>query len=276
LERLKEAEENNIPLAIEVFGWLLSFYAGRAVHPIAWEGETEGGEAWCIHAREVTPLPVQERNSCLIPSDLRRFLEGAFRAWLARDETGRFRLMGAISSYKDILAASFAIQQIALTAVYLERFREHFIGSSELLEGSENRRKNVAKEMTEALQKAIVSSNRLEPPEKDLLTDYLNKNRAKARDLLRKTFRDSLMELFYKADLEVDEKELGAFIAERNQVLHGYYDASAAGTWKTDRLARYGLNLLEKLILRLLWYEGYYYDRLHHDTVLLPKGNPTF
>jgi hypothetical protein len=35
---LEGAEENNVLLAIEVFGWLLSFYAGRAVHPIVWEG----------------------------------------------------------------------------------------------------------------------------------------------------------------------------------------------------------------------------------------------
>lgn len=33
LEHLEGAEENNVLLAIEVFGWLLSFYAGREVHP---------------------------------------------------------------------------------------------------------------------------------------------------------------------------------------------------------------------------------------------------
>ena len=99
LERLEGAEENNVLLAIEVFGWLLSFYVGRAVHPIAWEGETEDGPAWCIHAQDVTPLPVQDADPCLRPGSLGRFLEGAFRAWLARNETERLRLKGAINSY---------------------------------------------------------------------------------------------------------------------------------------------------------------------------------
>ena len=83
------------------------------------------------------------------------------------------------------------------------------------------------------------------------------------------------MELYDKADLEVDEEKLGEFIAERNKVIHGTYDASAEGAWKNIRLAWYGLNLLEKLLLRLLRYEGEYYDRANDQTVLLPEGHPS-
>ena len=275
LECPEGAEENTVLLAIEVFGWLLTFYQGRAVHPIAWEGETEEGPVWCIHAQDVTPLPVEERDPCLRPGNLRRFLEGAFRAWLARNGTERLRLKCAINSYKEILAAPFATQQIALTAVYLERFRELFVGSSELLRESKTRRENVAKEMTEALKETINSSSRLEPAEKDLLSNSIDTNRGKVKDLLRKTFRESLLELYDRADLEVDEGELGEFIAERNRVIHGTYDASAEGAWKTDRLARYGLSLLEKLLLRLLRYEGEYYDRANGERVWLPEGHPS-
>ena len=83
------------------------------------------------------------------------------------------------------------------------------------------------------------------------------------------------MELYDRADLEVDEEKLSKFIAERNKVIHGTYDASAEGAWKNDRLARYGLNLLEKLLLRLLQYEGECYDRANDETVWLPEGHPS-
>ena len=274
LEQMEGAEENNVLLAIEVFGWLLSFYAGRAAHPIVWEGETEDGPVWCIHAHNITPLPVQDSNSCLRPVSVGHFLERAFRAWLARNETERLRLKGAINSYKEILAAPFATQQIALTAVYLERFRELFVGSSELLEGS-NTKKDVAREMAGALKEAINNSSRLNAAEKKLLGNSLDTNRGKVKDLLRKTFKESLLELYDRADLEVDEEKLSKFIAERNKVIHGTYDASAEGAWKNDRLARYGLNLLEKLLLRLLQYEGEYYDRANDETVWLPEGHPS-
>jgi hypothetical protein len=125
------------------------------------------------------------------------------------------------------------------------------------------------------LKGTINSSSRLEPAEKDLLSNSIDTNRAKVKDLLRKTFREPLLELYDRADLEVDEGELGEFIAERNRVIHGTYDASAERAWKTDRLARYGLNLLEKLLLRLLRYEGEYYDRAKGETVWLPEGHPS-
>lgn len=57
-------------------------------------------------------------------------------------------------------------------------------------------------------------------------------------------------------------------------MIHGTYDASAEGAWKTDWLARYGLNLLEKLLLRLLQYEGEYYDRANDETVWLRRAIP--
>jgi hypothetical protein len=141
------------------------------------------------------------------------------------------------------------------------------------LGGSKTKRDKVAKEMAEALKEAINSSSRLDPDEKKLLSNSLDTNRGKIRDLLRKTFRESLLELYDRADLEVDEGKLGEFITERNKVIHGTYDASAEGAWKNDRLARYGLNLLEKLLLRLLWYEGEYYDRANDETIWLPEGH---
>ena len=238
-------------------------------------GGTEDGPAWCIHAHHITPLPVQDADPCLRPGKLGHFLEEAFRAWLARNETHRLRLKGAINSYEEILAAPFATQQIALTAVYLERSRELFVSSSELLEGSNSKKDRVARDIAKALKEAIDSSSRLGPDEKKRLSDSLDTNRGKISDLFRKTFRESLLELYERADLEVDEEKLGEFIAERNKVIHGNYDASAEGAWKNIRLARYGLNLLEKLMLRLLQYEGEYYDRANDETVLLPEGHPS-
>jgi hypothetical protein len=161
--------------------------------------------ARCTHAQDVTQLPVQDADPCLRPGSLGRFLEGAFRAWLARNETERLRLKAAMNSYKEILAAPFATQQLALTAVYLERFKELFVGSSELLGGSKTSKENVVKEMAEALIEAINYSSRLNPTEKKLLSNSLDTNRGKIRDLLRKTFRESLLELYARADLEVDE-----------------------------------------------------------------------
>jgi hypothetical protein len=113
------------------------------------------------------------------------------------------------------------------------------------------------------------------PNDGALCTVCLDTNRGKVKDLLRKTFKESLLELYDRADLEVDEEKLSKFIAERNKVIHGTYDASAEGAWKNDRLARYGLNLLEKLLLRLLQYEGEYYDRANDETVWLPEGHPS-
>jgi len=56
-ESTDEAHWPDMGKALEAFGWFLSFYAGRAVHPSAWEGETEGGRVWCIRADVVDPLP---------------------------------------------------------------------------------------------------------------------------------------------------------------------------------------------------------------------------
>jgi hypothetical protein len=164
-------------------------------------GGTEDGPAWCIHAHHITPLPVQDADPCLKPGKLGHFLEEAFRAWLARNETHRLRLKGAINSYEEILAAPFAMQQIALTAVYLERFRELFVSSSELLEGSNGKKDRVARDIAKALKEAIDSSSRLGPDEKKRLSDSLDTNRGKISDLFRKTFRESLLELYERADL---------------------------------------------------------------------------
>jgi hypothetical protein len=93
------------------------------------------------------------------------------------------------------------MQQIALTAVYLERFRELFVSSSELLEGSNGKKDRVARDIAKALKEAIDSSSRLGPDEKKRLSDSLDTNRGKISDLFRKTFRESLLELYERADL---------------------------------------------------------------------------
>ncbi len=81
------------------------------------------------------------------------------------------------------------------------------------------------------------------------------------------------MELYEKSDLEVNSEELGRFIRERNAVIHGSWDSGRGGTLETYRLAEYGLNLLEMLLLRLFEYEGEYYDRTSGSIQYFPAGN---
>jgi hypothetical protein len=69
------------------------------------------------------------------------------------------------------------------------------------------------------------------------------------------------MELYSRARLPVDQEELRTFIGYRNEVVHGYWDPGPEGAMRAHRLADYGTNLLEKLILRFFGYDGPYYDR---------------
>ena len=74
-----EGEEADLEEAVAAFGHLLSFFAGRAVHPIAWEAETPGGPYWTVQSvREPSRLPDEFRGTCLPVGVLERFLT---RAW---------------------------------------------------------------------------------------------------------------------------------------------------------------------------------------------------
>jgi hypothetical protein len=279
LERLDDVAD--LRFAVEAFGWFLSFYAGRAVHPIAWEAETADGTVWAVQAgRKPTPLPQTFARTCLPLNSASPFLEQVWGNWEEFDEERRVRLQGVVTTYEAILATTYPIRQIALTAMYLERFREHVVGSSELLPlgpgFSKSKRNNVAGELRRALKSAIDDSGRLNDDQKELLTRSLDDNPGKVLDLFRKSFRDSLLELHAKADLPVDEEELKRYIDERDTVLHGSWKADREGTLKTYWLARYGLAVLEKLTLRRFGYEGWYYDRQQGSTETLPRGTPSW
>jgi hypothetical protein len=150
LERTERSAD--LRTAVEAFGWFLSFFAGRSVHPIAWESETAAGPAWAVQARrKPTPLPRAFKQTCLPLNAAGAFLEQAWANWVGFGEERRLRLQGAVTNYEGILYTTYPIVQVALTAMQLERFREHVLGSSELLAGelalSNNRRGNVAKEL---------------------------------------------------------------------------------------------------------------------------------
>jgi hypothetical protein len=274
VQRLKEDAGENVGLAVDDLGWLLSFYTGRRIHPIAWEGETNLGPVWQIqNTRLVTPLNDNYVASCIsrvVP--LEHFLQHAWRAWENHSEERRARLRGAINFYADMLSATFPTQSLAFTTMYLERFRELFVGDSELLGGSKSRKKKIASELREALRESIASSQKLSDSEKDTLHESLRRNPGKVNDLFRKSFRESLLELCDMFDLNVDEKELGEFIEQRDTVLHGSWDSGPGGTLETYRLAQYSLNLLEMLLLRLFEYEGKHFNRVDLSTQDFPPG----
>lgn len=279
LERLEEGVD--LRFAVDAFGWFLSFYAGRSVHPIAWEAETVGGDAWAVQVgRKPTPLPQNFARACLPLNAAGPFLGQAWENWAHFDEERRARLQGVVTTYEAILATTYPVRQVALIAMYLERFREHVVGSSELLplgpSFTKNKRKNVAGELREALKSAIAGSGRLNNDHKELLARSLDDNPGKVLDLFRKSFRDSLLELHAMADLPVDEEELKRYIDERDTVLHGSWRADREGTLKSYWLARYGLAVLEKLVLRRFGYEGRYYDREMESIEILPRGDPSW
>lgn len=282
LEKCGGSEGDVVGLAVEAFGWFLSFYAGRAVHPLAWEGETGTGRVWRLSARlGATRFPAEEPRTCIpYGSYLGRFLARAWESWLELSEVQRLRLRGVVNVYQEMLAAPFPIQRIALTAMFLERFRELVLGSSELLPTSEgfspSKRKRVASEMRRALKEAIASSRHLNEAQKEELRRSLEANPGKVQDLFRKTFKESLLELYARADLEVDEDEVKEYITERDAVLHGSWVSDVEGGIRTFFLAEYGLGLLERLVLRFFGYEGLFYDRVQGNDGHLAKGEPTW
>lgn len=82
------------------------------------------------------------------------------------------------------------------------------------------------------------------------------------------------MELFERAILQADHEELSNFIKERDKVIHGSWDSGREGVLRTYRLAEYGLNLFERILLRLFGYQGIYRNRASASTDVFPPGAP--
>jgi hypothetical protein len=280
VQRLQDNADETVGLAVEDFGWLLSFYSGSRIHPVIWEGETDSGTVWNIQTtRLITPLDTEHVESCVSKSvPLERFLQYGWRAWRNLDEERRTRLRGAVNFYTDVLSATFPTQKLALTTMYLERFRDLMFGSSTLLEAINEDQKKVdtkklSKKVRGALRDSIDQNEGLSTGEKEQLIEAVNKvGGGQVNGLFRKTLKESLLELYERADLVVDPVELGRFIRERDTVIHGSWDSGRGGTLKTYRLAEYGLNLLEMLLLRLFEYEGKYYNRTSISIEELPAG----
>lgn len=127
--------------------------------------------------------------------------------------------------------------------------------------------------MRSALRSVIENNEELSDDEIHNLIGLANRvGPGQVEGLFRKTFKEALLELCKKADLKVDQKELGKFISERDKVIHGSWNSGIRGTLDLYRLAEYGLNLLEMLLLRLFEYEGKYYNRTSISIEEFPAG----
>lgn len=280
VQRLQEDAKETVGLAVEDFGWLLSFYSGSRIHSVVWEGETGSGTVWNIQTRRlITPLGAEHAGSCVSESvSLERFLQYAWEAWQNHDEQRRARLRGVVNFYTGMLSATFSTQKLAFTTMYLERFRDLVLGSSTALdEVNQDRKKidaeKIAKEVRSTLRSVIKDSKELSDNEIRNLVRLANKvGPGQVEGLFRKTFKEALLELCERADLKVDQKGLAKFIRERDKVLHGSWDSGRRGTLDSHRVAEYGLNLLEMLLLRLFEYEGKYYDRTSISIEEFPAG----
>ena len=82
-----------------------------------------------------------------------------------------------------MLAAAFATQQVALTAIYLERLRELVVGGSELLPITEtftkSKRRKVESELRAGLRDVIDRSTKLDEDQKKTLQQSLQSNSGK-------------------------------------------------------------------------------------------------
>lgn len=268
VQRLQDDANENLKLAVNDCGWLLSFYAGRRIQPIAWEAETEQGTVWRIYDKQmVTPIDESHTPSCIYEVvTLEHFLQHAWEAWQGRSEGQRSRLKGAVNSYADVLSATFSTQKLALTTMYLERFRDLMFGSSTTLEEVNQEKQinvnKIAKSIRKLLRDTIENNENLSDDEKCQLVESANGvGPGQVNSLFRKTVKEALLELYERANLEVSPEKLGKFIAERNKVIHGSWDSKLEGSLRTYRLAEYGLNLLEMLLLRLFGYQGEYRNR---------------
>lgn len=267
VERAEGGEDADLVEVVEVFGWLLSFYAGGAVHTNAWEGETARGRVWCLRAHDVRRLPIEARRTCLPRSGLEPFLRRGYESWQGLDETRRGRLRGVVNLYAQILASTYPIQQVALTAMYLERFKELVLDNKTALEQVGAKEKGfdedkIAKMLKDTLDNLVGFVGGLDTDDRGKLRRVINGiGGGHVSGLFRPSFQRQLSELYGRAHLTVDREELKIFIDERNAVVHGYWDPSPEGAMRAHYLAEYGTNLLEKLILRFFRYDGPYYDR---------------
>lgn len=268
VEKVEESEDVDVAEAIEIFGWLLSFYTGGAVHVNAWEGTTKSGEhMWCLRAHDVRRLPLEEKRTCLPRDGLEPFLRRGYESWQELEELRRGRLRGVVNLYAQILSSTYPIQQIALTAMYLERFRELVLSNETVLEQVDAKNKGfdedkVAKMLKDTLNNLVEFVEGLDADARGRLRRVINGiGGGHISGLFRPSFQKQLMELYGRAQLTIDRDEPTTFIAERNAVTHGYWDPSPEGAMRAHHLAEYGTNLLEKLILRFFRYEGPYYDR---------------
>ena len=154
-----------------------------------------------------------------------------------------------------------------MTAMYLERFRELVLGNGTVLEqiGAKEKgfdEEKIARMRKDTLRNLVEFATGLEDAERSKLKRVINGiGGGHVSGLFRSSFQRQLMELYGRAHLDVDRDELKVFIDERNAVIHGYWDANPEGAMRAHRLAEYGTNLLEKLILRFFRYDGPYYDR---------------
>jgi hypothetical protein len=87
VEKARDKQGVDVTEALEVLGWLLSFYAGGAVHPNAWECDTARGRVWCLKAHDVRRLPIDANRTCLQQDGLEPFLRRGHENWRNLDET---------------------------------------------------------------------------------------------------------------------------------------------------------------------------------------------
>ena len=267
IDRAEVGDSGDLAEAVEIFGWLLSFYAGGSVHPNAWESDTADGRVWCLMAHVVRSLPVETKRTCIPRSGLEPFLRRGYESWRNLDESRRGRLRGVVNLYAYIRASTYPIQRIALTAMYLERFRELVLSNETVLEQVGAKEKGfdeakVAKMLKDTLSNLLEFVEELDADDRGKLRRVINRiDGGHVSGLFRPSFQRSLEELYGRAHLTVDRDDLTTFIDERNAVVHGYWDPSPEGAMRRDSLAEYGTSLLEKLILRFFGYDGHYYDR---------------
>lgn len=259
-------EDTDLQEIVRAFGWFLSFFAGKPVHPLCWEMSTSDGPFYRVSTTfSAARLPVQQSRTCLMRSTLEEFLNLSWQTWKTLSEEERLTIQGGVNAYHEILTCPYPTQQIALTAVYLERFRQRLLGDSEFLPApesiSKNKKSNVESDLRKALRSAVESSSRLEEEQKRTLLCSLRHNPNQIQALFRKSFRDSLVEVCEHLDIVIDQRTLSRWVQQRDEVTHGAWDSSRRGTLDTYWISRYGISLLEKFIMKSLGYKGKYFDR---------------
>lgn len=277
--------EGEVALAAVELGWLLSFWSGRAVHPIAREFETSRGPVWYVETKTVTPYKRSNPNTCLLTlelEDLSAFLQNAWVVWrdLSNADDDWIRtLKSVISTYQETLCATFANVALALTAMSLERLRDRALGESELLRDLRtSRRGKVEREVRKAIEKSIEGTSRLSDAEdvRQRLLDSLAANPGKVKEVFRKPFQEALEDLLRLGGHYAERTRLNEYVRRRNEVVHGTASGGAETALEAHRLAQYGLAQIEKLVLRRLEYIGLYFDRVAMEVKEFPEGRASW